>query len=272
MPLDANLISIALGLFAGLVLALTGAGGSILAIPLLAFGLHLSMAQAAPIGLLAVMLASSLGALQGLRAGIVRYKAATLIAGFGILFAPVGVWLAHRASNQHLSLIFAIVLGYIAWRMWQQNTQNLQAEDEHKPAPACVLNPATSRLFWTAPCTKRLMITGSLAGFLSGLLGVGGGFVIVPSLRKVSNFDMQTIIATSLMAIAIVSAVSISTYLLHSDILWQIAIPFAASTIVSMLAFRLASPRIPAAISQRGFAVLTIIAALMLAARGFSAF
>ncbi len=271
MPLDATLISIALGLFTGLVLALTGAGGSILAIPLLAFGLHLSMAQAAPIGLLAVMLASSLGALQGLQAGIVRYKAATLIAGFGILFAPVGVWLAHRASNQHLSLIFAIVLGHIAWRMWQQNTQNLQA-DEHKPAPACVLNPATSRLFWTAPCTKRLMITGSLAGFLSGLLGVGGGFVIVPSLRKVSNFNMQTIIATSLMAIAIVSAVSISIYLLHNDILWQIAIPFAVSTMVSMLTFRLISPRIPAVISQRGFAVLALIAALMLTAKGFSAF
>lgn len=271
MPLDAHLISIALGLFTGLVLALTGAGGSILAIPLLAFGLHLSMAQAAPIGLLAVMLASSLGALQGLRAGIVRHKAAMLIAGFGILLAPFGVWLAHRASNQHLSLIFAIVLGYVAWRMWQQNTQNLQA-NELQPAPACVLNPATSRLFWTAPCTKRLMITGSLAGFLSGLLGVGGGFVIVPSLRKVSNFDMQTIIATSLMAIAIVSAVSIATYLLHSDILWQMAIPFAASTMVSMLIFRLISPRIPAAISQRGFAVLAITAALMLAARGFSAF
>lgn len=271
MPLDANLISIALGLFTGLVLAITGAGGSILAIPLLAFGLHLSMAQAAPIGLLAVMLASCLGALQGLRVGIVRYKAATLIAGFGILFAPLGVWLAHLASNQHLSLIFAIVLGYIAWRMWHQNTQNLQPDD-YKPAPACVLNPATSKLFWTAPCTKRLMITGSLAGFLSGLLGVGGGFVIVPSLRKVSNFDMQTIIATSLMAIAIVSVVSISIYLLHSNILWQIAIPFAASTMVSMLIFRLISPRIPAVISQRGFAVLALIAALMLTAKGFSAF
>ncbi|MGB7815863.1 MAG: sulfite exporter TauE/SafE family protein [Methylotenera sp.] len=271
MPLDANLISIALGLFVGLVLALTGAGGSILAIPLLAFGLHLSMAQAAPIGLLAVMLASSIGAIQGLRAGTVRYKAAMLIASFGVLFAPLGIWLAHRTSNQHLSLMFAIVLAYVAWRMWHQNTQNLQA-DTHKPAPACVLNPATSRLFWTAPCTKRLVITGSLAGFLSGLLGVGGGFVIVPSLRKVSNFDMQTIVATSLMAIAIVSAVSISTYLLHSNILWQIAIPFAASTMVSMLVFRLISTRIPAIISQRSFAMLATIAALMLAARGFLTF
>lgn len=271
MPLDASLVSIVLGLFAGLVLALTGAGGSILAIPLLAFGLNLSMAQAAPIGLLAVMLASGIGAVQGLQAGIVRYKAATLIAGFGILFAPLGVWLAHRASNQHLSLIFASVLMYVAWRMWQQNPQN-QPEDENRPAPACMLNPATSKLFWTASCTKKLVTTGGLAGFLSGLLGVGGGFVIVPSLRKVTNFDMQTIIATSLMAIAIVSAVSILTYHLHSDIHWRIAIPFVASTIVSMLFFRLISHKIPAIISQRGFAIIALCAALILAARGFSAF
>jgi uncharacterized membrane protein YfcA len=271
VPLDANLISIALGLFVGLVLALTGAGGSILAVPLLAFGLNLSMMQAAPIGLLAVMLASSIGAIQGLRAGIVRYKAATLIATFGILFAPFGVWLTHRASNQLLSLIFSIVLAYVAWRMWHQNTQNLQ-DDENRSAPACVLNPATSKLFWTAHCTKGLVITGGVAGLLSGLLGVGGGFVIVPSLRKVSNFDMQTIIATSLMAIAIISAASISTYLLHSNINWQIAIPFVTSTIVSMFIFRLISHKVPAIISQRGFAVIALCAALMLAARGLAAF
>ena len=79
---DATIISIAIGLFIGLVLALTGAGGSILAIPLLVFGLNLSLTQAAPIALLAVMLASSIGAIQGLHKGIVRYKTALLMASF----------------------------------------------------------------------------------------------------------------------------------------------------------------------------------------------
>jgi uncharacterized membrane protein YfcA len=269
--IDVQLASIWLGLFVGLVLALTGAGGSILAIPLLVFGLNLSLNQAAPIALLAVMFASGVGAIQGFRAGIVRYKTAMLIAVFGIVFAPLGVWLAKHSPNQLLSLIFAVVLAYVAWRMWQQSTQMLQA-DENKPAPACVINPATSKLFWTALCTRRLIITGGAAGLLSGLLGVGGGFVIVPSLRKVSNFDMQTIITTSLTVIALVSATSAFTYLMSGEINWHIAVPFVISTMIGMFAFRLVSNKIPAKISQRSFAVLAIIAALMIAAEGLSAF
>jgi uncharacterized protein len=263
MMLDVQLVSICLGLFVGLVLALTGAGGSILAIPLLIFGLNLSITQAAPIALLAVMSAASLGATQGLRIGIVRYKTALLIAGFGIAFAPLGVWLAKCAPTQILSLCFATILIYVATRMWKRDITKVQT-DESRPAPACVINPATSKLFWTALCTKRLVITGVVAGFLSGLLGVGGGFVIVPSLRKVSNFDIQTIIATSLTVIALVSASSVATYLLHGDINWEIAFPFVSSAIVGMFAFRLISHKIPAKISQRSFAVLSVVAAVIM--------
>ena len=63
----------ALGGLVGLLLALTGAGGGILAVPLLVFALHLGLAQAAPIGLLAVGLAAAMAATLGLRDGIVRY-------------------------------------------------------------------------------------------------------------------------------------------------------------------------------------------------------
>jgi uncharacterized protein len=270
MP-DIQLISIGLGLFVGLILALTGAGGSILAIPLLIFGLNLNITQAAPIALLAVMSAASVGAAQGLKKGIVRYKTALLMAAFGIAFAPLGVWLAKHSPVLMLNPIFSIVLIYVAWRMWQQSTQT-QQEDENKPAPACVINPATSKLFWTALCTRRLMITGGVAGLLSGLLGVGGGFVIVPSLRKVSNFDMQTIIATSLTVIVLVSTASVFTYLLHGDINWKIATPFVVSTMVSMLAFRLFSNKISAKFSQRSFAILAATAALMITAKGLAVF
>jgi uncharacterized membrane protein YfcA len=261
--IDVQLISICLGLFVGLVLALTGAGGSILAIPLLIFGLNLSITQATPIALLAVMSAASVGAAQGFSTGVVRYKTALLIAAFGIAFAPLGVWLAKWSPVLVLNLVFAAVLVFVAWRMWQQSTQTLQT-NENKPAPACVINTATSKLFWTALCTKRLIITGGVAGLLSGLLGVGGGFVIVPSLRKVSNFDMQTIIATSLAVIALISATSFFTYLLQGDIKWKIATPFVVSTMIGMFAFRLISNKIPAKFSQRSFAMISVIAAVIM--------
>ncbi len=267
--IDVQLISICLGLLVGLVLALTGAGGSILAIPLLILGLNLSITQAAPIALLAVMSAASIGAAQGLRTGIVRYKTALLIAAFGIAFAPLGVWLAKRSPILVLNLVFAAVLVFVAWRMWQQSTQTLQT-NKNKPAPACVINPATSKLFWTALCTRRLVITGGVAGLLSGLLGVGGGFVIVPSLRKVSNFDMQTTIATSLTVIALISVASVFTYLLHGDINWKIATPFVVSTMIGMFAFKLFSNKIPAKFSQRSFAVLSVMAAVIMTIKSLS--
>jgi uncharacterized protein len=268
---DVIIISVFLGLFVGFILALSGAGGSIFAIPLLVFGLNLSLTQAAPIALLAVMSAASVGAVQGLNKGIVRYKTALLMATFGIAFAPLGVWLAKRTPTHYLSLVFAVILIYVATRMWKRDFKKVH-DNENNPMPACVLNPATSKLFWTAHCTKRLVTTGGVAGLLSGLLGVGGGFVIVPSLRKVSNFDTQTIIATSLAVIALVSAGSVTTYLLHGDINWSVAVPFVASTMFGMFAFRLISHKIPARVSQRSFAVLAVIAALMLIAKNLAAF
>jgi len=106
---------------------------------------------------------------------------------------------------------------------------------------------------------------GSVADLLSGLLGVGGGFIIVPSLRKVSNFDTQSIIATSLAVIALVSAGSVTSHLLQGDINWDIAVPFVVSTMLDMFVFRLFSHKIPNKISQRSFAVLAVLAAISMA-------
>jgi len=81
---DPVLISIIIGLFIGLVLAITGAGGAILSLPLLVFFLNLKMIDAAPISLMAITLSASIAALLGLKNGMVRYKAASLLAIFGV--------------------------------------------------------------------------------------------------------------------------------------------------------------------------------------------
>ena len=248
-----------------MILALTGAGGAILSIPLLVFFLHLSISQATPIGLLALMLSAGIGALLGLRAGTVRYKAAGLMAVLGMAMAPVGVLLVHYLPSNVVGIIFSIVLTFVAWRMWHGNpTESLNII----PAP-CQINPATSKLFWTAPCTARLSLAGSIAGLLSGLLGVGGGFVIVPSLRRVSNFDMQTINATSLAVIALVSTAGFLTYLLHYTIDWKTALPFGISTIAGMLVGRLFAAKIAAKASQRMFSILAIAASALLLIKQF---
>lgn len=263
MLTDWPLINVGIGLFIGLVLALTGAGGSILAIPLLMLGLNLSLQQAAPIALLAVLLAAVIGTTQGLYKKIVRYRTALLIASFGVALAPLGVWVAGHIPSYILSLIFAAVMLYVAWHMWHQSNVSQNAQ-QNLPDMPCMINKVTSRLYWTAICTRRLVATGMLAGFVSGLLGVGGGFVIVPSLRKVSNFTMHTVVATSLMVVSIVSIVSIVSYNFAAPLQWAIAIPFVLSTIFGLLIGSQFSHKVPTKISQRGFALLAILAALML--------
>lgn len=251
----------ALGIAVGFTLGLTGAGGAIVAIPLLAFAFDLSIMQAAPIALLAVFTASSIGTIQGLRKGTVRYKSALLIAAIGMLVAPLGVKLAQNTANQLLSIGLVSILLFIGIRVWLQATQQ-NIDNSHLPPPACMVNPATSKVFWTASCTKRLIGTGVITGFLSGLLGVGGGFIIVPSLNKVSNFNPATVVATTLAAVALISGSTITSHLNTSSINWHIAIPFTIGVNVAMLATsEMLGHKIAKKTSQKGFSILCLAAA-----------
>lgn len=262
-----DLLGASLGAIVGLILALTGAGGGILAVPLLVFGLGLSMVEAAPVGLLAVGLAATVGAVLGWRQGLVRYRAAFFIAASGLLTAPAGLWLAHRLPNAPLALGFSVVLVYACSRMLMKARRELRGETpwgERKLQP-CVLNPQQGRLRWTLPCARALAFTGMLSGLLSGLLGVGGGFVIIPALGRYTNLDMKSMVATSLAVIALVSTGSVVTASLSGVMHWTVGAPFAVGALLGLLggrqvAHRLAGPRL-----QQAFAVVGIGAAVLLA-------
>ena len=273
--IDPISLSILLGLFVGFVLAITGAGGAILSLPLLVFFLNLKMIDAAPISLMAIMLSAGFAAGLGLKSGIVRYKAATLLATFGVLCAPLGVYVAHQLPEKVLAILFSFVLLTVSIRSFQKfKTPTLLigddcddpngCDDNNKEEPACAVNPATSKLFWTAPCTKRLILTGGFSGFLSGLLGVGGGFIIVPTLHSISNLETKMIVATSLAVIALVSMASAFSYAGNGAILWNIAIPFVSASLVGMLLGRLLHTKIPSHISVLTFSILSLIIAVLM--------
>lgn len=258
--------SAGLGLVIGLLLALTGAGGGILAVPLLVFGVHLGVAQAGPIALMAVGMAAAIGALLGLRAGIVRYKAALLIAGAGMLLSPVGLWLAGRIDNRWLSILFALVLLYVAWRTWR-GTRTPAAGTAPAVAPVCARSPATNRFIWTRPCALALGLSGTVAGLLSGLLGVGGGFVMVPVLKRYTDLTMQSVVATSLAVIALVSVTGVAASAASGAIDWGIALPFSGGAIAGMLVGRTVSARLAGPHLQMGFAAIAAIVALTMIVR-----
>lgn len=263
------MVEIALGVAVGLVLGLTGAGGSILAVPLLMAGLGWTLPQAAPVALLAVATAAAIGTVGAWRHELVRYRAAMLMAALGFVTAPLGIWLAQGMPLWWLNAGFALILIIVAGRMFMQarttpeETAVVRAATEGQAGAAvCRLNPATGRLSWTSPCAGALAATGAATGLVSGLLGVGGGFIIVPALRRLTQLNMHAAVGTSLMVIALVSAAGVAGALLHGIAMpWDVALPFVAGAVIGMLAGRLVAPRIAGPALQQGFAVLMWIVA-----------
>ena len=249
--------SVLLGSVVGIILGLTGAGGAIIAVPLLIFGLHLGIADAAPIALFAVSISAAIGALLALKQGRVRYRAAGFIAFTGALVSPVGIYVGQKLPDAALRLLFAVVLGYVAIRMFRSSGNHpAEATIASSPVTPCQLDDFSGRLIWDASCARALTLSGIAAGFLSGLLGVGGGFIIVPALQKATRLHMRSIVPTSLAVIALVSAAGAFSAALAGSMNWPIAIPFAGGAVAAMLVAGTFTTRFTRQGLQKGFAIL----------------
>lgn len=268
--MEAKLLTAGLGVLIGLALALTGAGGGILAVPLLILALHLTVVQAAPIALLAVGLSAALGALIALREKRLRYRAAGLVGIVGVVTAPLGSWAARQIPVAPLTLIFALLLVYVAIRTIREAGSAGPQVPADQKLP-CVLNPEEGRLRWTARCARALMLTGCVSGFLSGSLGVGGGFVIVPALARYTNLSQQSVVGTSLGIIALVSAGTVTAAAASGLVLWPVAIPFAVGSSVGMLLGSRLAGRLPPGRLKQAYGVISLLAAGIMVVRTVAA-
>jgi len=184
--LEGLLIEGVLGAGVGLVLGLTGAGGAILSVPLLSFFLDLTVAQAAPIGLLAVFLSAGVGAILGLRAQILRYKAALLIAVSGLILSPIGIWLAQQLPNWPLVIIFVLILLWVARNMWQQ------AQKEILGIEPALGPPSVRSRYWQvnldgAMCSCFITLR-HVCRFLFWFIGRRGWFYYCPGAEPLYRF------------------------------------------------------------------------------------
>jgi uncharacterized membrane protein YfcA len=265
------LIAPALGVFVGLLMGLTGAGGGILSVPLLVFALHLKVAEAAPIALAAIAISAGVGALLGHKNKILRYRAAIFMALFGLLISPVGLWLAQRIPNHPLLILFSCTLFYVSIRLYLEARNDiLGIEPKTQLPPPCLLNVQIGKLNWNIPCARALMFSGGLAGFLSGLLGVGGGFIIVPALKRYTDLPIQSIVATSLGVLAIISSGSAILAAASGNLNLDIAIPFSLGALAGLLAGRAFGKKMSGPRLQQIFAILTFGVAISLMLKGLA--
>jgi uncharacterized membrane protein YfcA len=166
--------------------------------------------------------------------------------------------------------LFSMVMLLVAYRMMRKAFSTTEPHHtEAYPVKPCMLNPSTGKLRWTWKSSSVLAGVGSMAGLLTGMLGVGGGFVIVPAFRRFSNVGMHGVVATSLMVIALVSASSVAAALASGMQVPTEGWFFIAAAAAGMLLGRRLAPSVPEKWLQSGFAVITALGSLALIGKAY---
>lgn len=264
---------LAIGLLIGLILGLTGAGGSVFAVPLLMLLAGLSINHAAGLSLGAVAASTFYGSLRTLvqkNSPPVLWKPGIILASAGVISAPYGKWLGLRIPEAWLVGGFFLLAALIALRMWLSATKNPEAASvvragnfSQTPTPDTLCTLGTNGQFELRPrCISGLLIGGLAVGFLSGLFGVGGGFLIVPLLLVLSAISMAQAVSTSLMIIALISTTGFISHLFFTDtIQWPLLGLVVVGGVIGMIIGQMVSHKIANALLQKIFAVALFLVA-----------
>lgn len=240
------------GLVTGALLGLLGGGGSIIAVPILVYCLGLEAKAAVGTSLIIVGLASLLAAWSHYRKHAVVIPTAIIFGATGGLGSFAGSRLAQLIPDSVQLILFAVVMAVVALLMLRHKHPSIESEsDEMKIALPVVL------------------VAGPGAGLLTGLIGVGGGFIIVPALTILLRMPIRKAIGTSLLVIGINSMVGAISYASRLSLNLSI-LPFAIATLVAApIAGRLAH-YIPQEKLKFIFAIsLLVLSAWMLAKQVF---
>jgi len=232
----------------GLALGTLGGGGSILTVPVfvyvLGFDPKLSIAMSLPV----VGLAALVGVISHWRAGNVRLQTAALFGSVAMTGSYAGakasVWFSGRAQL----LILGAVMVAAAASMLRNASRDGAAEVQSSNSP----HPAL------------LFAVGLSVGVLTGLVGIGGGFLIVPALVFLGRVPMKQAVGTSLLVIALNSA---SGYLGHrgqGDVPWGFVLRFAGVAVLGILAGTALVHHISTRQLKRAFAALLVVIGVLI--------
>ncbi|MEP2776668.1 MAG: sulfite exporter TauE/SafE family protein [Luteolibacter sp.] len=223
----------------GLSLGLTGAGGSIITLPVLVYLAGLAPQEAVGLSLFIVGIAAMVGAVGRFRAGEIHLKAVLLFAITGMAGAAGGAMLTSLVSGRVLMIIFALLMLMVAANMLLGSRREETQGDVCRP--------------W------RCLIAGLGVGVLTGFIGVGGGFLLMPALVKFARLPLRIATGTSLAVISLNSASGFFSHYGEAPPRWTLAIVFAAIAAVGVLVGSRFAKRLPVARLRQGFAAMVIV-------------
>jgi uncharacterized membrane protein YfcA len=216
-------LALILGAVIGVLLGLLGGGGSILAVPALVYAIGLDLMQAIPISLIVVGIAAAFGAAPKVAANQVQWRLAAIFAAIGIPATFAGSAIGDHLPDAAIMTGFAVVMVVAGIRMLR---------DTGDTGTACKVS--NEGINWRR-CAPRSIPAAFGVGLLTGLFGVGGGFLIIPALVLMLGVEMPIAIGTSLLIITANSAGGVLAHLHNAQINWSITTAFVASAIVGSL-------------------------------------
>ncbi len=210
-------LTVALAVFVGIALGLLGGGGSILTVPLLAYVAGMDAKQAIATSLLVVGVTSAIGAISHARAGHVRWRTGLIFGGAGMAGAYAGGLLARFIPGTILLIGFAVMMIATAIAMLRGRKNTVASDGEHR-----------------MPVLK-IIGEGLVVGLVTGLVGAGGGFLVVPALALLGGLPMPIAVGTSLIVIAMKSFAGLGGYLSSVQIDWTVAGMVTAAAVIGAL-------------------------------------
>ena len=253
------LIAIFAGAATGIVLGLLGSGGSIIAVPALLYLLHVEPKQAIAMSLGIVAITATISAWDNWRRGNVDVRVAAVFGLFGVVGTFGGTRLGvHTPVALQLGL-FALVMLAAAWRMLKTKKQLVLQTAQLAGAGGPSIDIAESENLKAH--LAQIALLGIGVGALTGLVGVGGGFLIVPALVLLSGIPMKTAIGTSLAIVAANSSTGFAGYIGAVPVDWTMMASFAAVTVTGSFAGTRLAHRFSQETLKRSFGVFLIFVA-----------
>jgi uncharacterized protein len=223
----------------GLSLGLTGAGGSIITLPVLVYLAGLPPKEAVGLSLFVVGVAALVGVLQRLRTGEIDFRAGLMFALSGMAGAAAGAQLTPLVSGRVLMIIFAVLMLVVAL--------NMLLGSKAEPVVETVCRPLSC------------LLAGLGVGLLTGFIGVGGGFLLMPALMKFAKLPLRVATGTSLAVISFNSAAGFMSHFGEAPPRWDLAFVFAGIAAVGVLFGSHFAKRLPVARLRQAFAVMVIV-------------
>lgn len=241
-----TLLGAGLALLVGFVLGLLGGGGSVLTVPVLLYVLHVPVKPAIAMSLCVVGLVAFIGFLSHLRQRTVATKVALIFGPSAVAASYLGARIAKHVTSEAQLILFAVV-GLLGSAMMFHGAlkapRNAAAEYHLEVDRRTVI---------------LLAVEGVGVGLLTGLIGVGGGFLIVPALVFVAKLPMRLAIGTSLLVITMNALSGFAGYAGTVPIDWRLVARFTAIAAVGSVAGTLVSKRAPQRLLKQVFGILLI--------------